>query len=90
MFATLLAALAVVIALQALRLASRDRIVIQVRPEEALNSKKPQLPHFLNQPRSERPAAEPPAPRPVARPAEPEQRIEISFLQGRPLDVHPN
>ena len=48
MLASLLAALSVVIALQALRQASRSRIVIQVMPEAQLQSQgKPELPHFL-------------------------------------------
>lgn len=86
MFATLLAALAVVIALQALRLASRDRIVIQVQPESGLSvSQSLELPPFLNKSRSSERAQ---TPERLERSEREEQ--PVSFQQGSPLDVHPN
>ncbi len=84
MFSTILAALAVVIALQALRLASRDRITIQVQSESAREiSPSLELPPFLNKSQS--------ISKPVNKPVRmPEPEPIISFLQGSPLDVHLN
>ena len=50
MFAGLMATLAVIIAVQALRQASRDQIVIQVMPESLSSQQGPALPTFLQQP----------------------------------------
>lgn len=84
MFSTILAALAVVIALQALRLASRDRITIQVQSESARAiSPSLELPPFLTKAQS--------MPKPVNKPVRvPEPEPIISFMQGSPLDVHLN
>lgn len=88
MFSTILAALAVLIALQALRLASRDRITIQVQSESATAiSPSLELPPFLTKAQS----MSKPASKPVSKPVRvPEPEPIISFLQGSPLDVHLN
>lgn len=78
MLASLLAGLAVLIALQALRLASRERIVIQVMPEDQLQpayaakapKALPELPQF----------SRPPLPR----------ALPVAFQMSCPADIHLN
>lgn len=65
MFASLLAATAVIIALQSLRMSSRDHIVIHVMPESLSTQRGPSLPPFVKQ------AGGGPIAHPASRQAEP-------------------
>lgn len=87
MFAALLAGLAVVIALQALRVASRPQIVVQVMPESISRNLGPQLPHFVQQAGS-LPALPAPEPRPLSLPVL-SRGSQTEFVRAS-LDVHRN
>lgn len=78
MFASLLAATAVIIAVQSLRLASRDQIVIHVMPESISTQRGPSLPPFVKQ------AGGGPLAYPAARQAE--QPLEL-FPVSRALPI---
>jgi hypothetical protein len=76
MFANLLAALAVGIAVQALRLASRERIIVQVAPQHVVQAvqRLPELPTFS------RPISNYPLP----------PSIPVAFQNMRSADIHCN
>lgn len=87
MFTTMLAGLAVIIALQALRMASRDRIIIQVMPESALPVRQSlELPPFLNKPRASDQVSE----RELASESQVRAEQPASFQQSSPRDIHLN